>query len=92
MHHLEREIEERFCKLVARKGGDVLKSERVVAGFPDRQVFFKDGRSTFYVELKKFGQKPRKLQTYWHNWLKERGQTVHVLDSMEAVVEFCDAL
>ena len=91
MKHLEAEIEIRFVTLIKEKGGKAIKAERSVAGFPDRQVFLPGGRS-FFVELKQPGQTPRKLQAYWHKWLRDMGQEVHVLDSMEAVEAFCCGL
>jgi hypothetical protein len=58
-----------------------------VRGFPDRMILGSP-RIIFFVELKRPGQKPRKLQTYMANRLRNLGFDVWTIDSKEKVTEF----
>lgn len=77
--YLERELVNR----VELFGGKCIKLIPFNAnGIPDRLCLMPGGYA-FFVELKTKGQKPRKLQIYWHNKLRNLGFNVYVIDSYE---------
>lgn len=82
----ERDIEKHLVKRVKAAGGEVRK---VVwqgrSGAPDRLVMFRDWMC--WVELKAPGKKPRMNQILEHVRLRNMGQHVLVIDSIEAVEE-----
>lgn len=61
------------------------------SGVPDRIVIFPGGRIVF-VELKKPGGKPTKLQEVQHKRLRKLGCDVWVIDSKESVDAFIKEL
>lgn len=68
-----------------------------VDGAPDRVLFFPERttngaatRTTFWVELKAPGRLPRVRQEREHKAMREHGQHVSVLDSIEAVDLFLE--
>ena len=75
-----------LVRRAAERGGIALK-QTGIAGIPDRLVLLPGGRMIF-VELKRPGEKPRKLQVYWLNKLERMGFETAVLDSVESVEEF----
>jgi len=56
------------------------------AGLPDRIIVGKD-RLIFFIEFKRAGKTPRKLQTYIHKLLREFGFNVYVCYSLEEAQE-----
>lgn len=58
-----------------------------VAGFPDL-IAIKDGRTVF-IEVKRPGGSPRKLQEVCHRKLKEHGAEVFVYDGTIDFEELC---
>jgi len=84
--YLEAKVESLFVRRVAERGGTALK-QTGIAGISDRLVLLPGGRMIF-VELKRPGEKPRKLQVYWLNKLERMGFETAVLDSVESVEEF----
>ena len=57
-------------------------------GFPDRLIV---GRKAFvmFIEFKRVGEEPRKLQLYWHKKLRALGFIVVVCETKEgAISEF----
>lgn len=88
----EKYIEKRLKDLVKAKGGLCLKW--VSPGFngvPDRIVMMPNGQ-IYFVELKSTGQKPGKLQEWVHNQIRELGFKVFVIDSIEQLNQFVNAL
>ena len=64
-----------------------------VDGAPDRVLFAPErlrmlGHTTYWIELKAPGEKPRMRQEREHKAMREHGQHVTVLDSIEAVDRF----
>lgn len=57
------------------------------AGFHDRLILL-PGAIALYVELKRPGETPRKLQTYRNGQIGRLGFTTAVVDSREAIDEF----
>ena len=55
-------------------------------GYPDRLILADGGRAIF-VEFKRPGEVPRKLQVYTHEWLKELGFEVQVHDTVDGAME-----
>lgn len=88
---LEKDIEQKMKSFVEQQGGQLLKlyvpGEN---GIPDRLMLMPGGRAAF-IELKAPGEKPRKLQEYYHRQLRRDGFDVHVVDDIyqaEKVVQY----
>lgn len=58
-------------------------------GWPDRVFIDPDGHH-IYLELKAPGKKPRKLQIYRMDCLKERGVEVHWKNDLEQAMKILD--
>lgn len=83
----ESELEFYFRRRVKELGGLAVKfTSPGMAGVPDRLVLI-SGRAIF-VELKAEGKKLRPIQLYRKQQLEALGQTVHCLDSRDAVDKF----
>lgn len=81
----EKVIERKLVERVKKAGGlciKLLTSQYI--GLPDRLCLFPNGKIVF-VELKSTGQKPRKIQVFVHNKLRDLGFQVEVIDSIEGV-------
>lgn len=50
------------------------------AGWPDRLYLFRG--HIWFVEFKRAGENPRKLQTYIHNQLRQQGAVVKLIDNL----------
>lgn len=63
-------------------------------GYPDRLILAEGGRALF-VEFKRPGEVPRKLQVYTHDWLRQLGFEVQTHDTidgaMEAITAYLDS-
>lgn len=82
---LEKRLEEKFCKRIARTGSLPLKFiSPGQAGVPDRIILIPGGRIRF-AELKKPGGKLRPLQVHTVKRLRKLGFIVHVVDSAEKI-------
>lgn len=55
-----------------------------IVGLPDRMCLLPGGR-IFFVEVKTTGKKPRKIQTYVHEKLRNLGFKVYVLDKSQTI-------
>ena len=62
-----------------------------ILGLPDRLCLFPRAKIAF-VELKTTGQKPRKVQVFMHNKLRQLGFRVEVIDSVQGVIDFIDEI
>lgn len=74
---LETSIEQKFVRIVEADGHLALKVN--VAGrrgWPDRLVLLIAGQS-FFIEFKRKGKKPRKLQTFIHDKLEALGYVIY---------------
>ncbi len=79
----ESELEKKFCRLAAQAGGRAYKFVSPgCAGVPDRIVVLPGGRVGF-VELKREGEMPRKLQQFRRAELERLGCYTAVVDSVE---------
>lgn len=89
---LEKEVEKYLKTNIERIGGKCLKFVSPGNnGVPDRLVLLSGGRS-FFVEVKRPGEKPRKLQEKVIRDLKGMGHAVHVVDSKEEVADLIEYL
>ena len=80
---LEKDIEKRLVDEVTKRGGIAIKLVKVI-GIPDRLILAPLGVCVF-VELKKPGEKPRKVQKHWKKKIEALGFDVYVIDSFEGV-------
>lgn len=87
---LERDIEKKLVAEVKKRGGKILK-QTGESGIPDRLVIAPLGLCAF-VELKRPGEKPRKLQLQRKKELELLGFNVFVIDSFMGVDELIRAL
>lgn len=79
----ERSIETQVCDYARGRGFLVLKTKTVNdAGRPDR-VFCRHGRY-FFVEFKRPGETPTRLQQHTVTQMRAQGHRVYVIDSTEA--------
>lgn len=86
----ERDIERHLVRRVKELGGEVRKVAWIGRrGAPDRLVMLParaaDQPTTIWVELKAPGERPKRHQLREHNRMREKGQWVEVIDSLEAV-------
>ena len=89
---LEKEVEKRLKKRVEQVGGIAVKLEGTnLNGIPDRLVLFPKGRLVF-VELKRPGGKPRKLQIYRMKQLEKLGYDCRVIDSYEGIEKLINSI
>lgn len=62
-----------------------------ILGLPDRLCLFPKSKLIF-VELKTTGEKPRKIQLFMHNKLRQLGFRVEVIDSVNGVINLVDEI
>lgn len=87
----ERQVEAALVAAAKSAGGLALKfSSNAAAGYPDRIVIL-PGKPAFWVELKATGKTPRALQRIRIKELRELGQSVEVVDTIEAAYGIIDA-
>ncbi len=87
---LERDIEKKLVAEVKKRGGKVLK-QTGEAGTPDRLVIAPYGACAF-IELKRPGARPRKLQLQRKKELESLGFHVYVVDSFEGISSVLEKL
>lgn len=81
----EKSVEQYLKTNIERLGGKCLKFVSPgMNGVPDRICVMPKGRQ-FYVEVKKPGEKPTKLQQKIHRDFRDLGHMVSVVDSKAAV-------
>ena len=84
----EKRIERKLVELVKANGGMCIKLLcDQLNGLPDRMCLLPNGKIAF-VELKTTGQKPKRIQVYMHNKLRNLGFKVKVIDTIEGVNNF----
>jgi hypothetical protein len=72
---------------VAQDRGCLLtKLHHGTVGFPDR-LLIRPHRADVFVEFKRPGQKPTKIQAYWHGRLRLMGKQVEVVHSGAAFLK-----
>ena len=82
----ERDVEQKLRSEVEKRGGRCFKFLSSVSGVPDR-ILLLPGGWVFFVELKKEGEKPRKLQEVQMRKIRELGFRVRVVDSEQGIQE-----
>ena len=86
----EREIEVFLRQKIKSAGGLCLKFVSPGwAGAPDRLCLLPGGK-IFFVELKRPGERPRKIQLKRHEELRKLGFSVYVIDGKEYVLDLID--
>lgn len=86
MTPLERDIERALVGMVKRKGGLCLKWVCPGwAGVPDRIILLPGGRILFAETKRPKGGEVRKLQTWWHQKLRELGFLCWVIKTREDI-------
>lgn len=92
MHKLEKDIERKLKREIEKRGGLCLKFTPAESGFPDRVLVLPGGRVVF-VELKRSEtERPRKIQEYQINRLKDLGAEVYVVAGDEQLEDFLHGL
>lgn len=87
---LEKELEIKFKKQVEKYGAKVWKFVSPgKAGVPDRIILTPDGECLF-AEIKRPGDRPRKLQEHVMKEIADLGFAVWLIDSEEDIYGFCD--
>ena len=85
-------IERQLVRQVHKLGGIAMKFVSPgTAGVPDRLLLFPGGKAVF-VETKAPGRKPRPLQKYRHEQLRNLGFKVYVIDEMKQIREVLNDL
>ena len=82
----ERDVEQKLRREVEKRGGRCFKFLSSVSGVPDR-ILLLPGGLVIFVELKKEGEKPRKLQEVQMRKIRELGFRVRVVDSEQGIQE-----
>ena len=82
---LEKTIERYFANKIKNNKGECIKFTGV-AGLPDRIILLPGGK-VFFVEFKRAGEAPRKIQEYTHNKFRSLGFKVYVVDSKDKTKE-----
>ncbi len=88
----EKQIEQALIRQVTKCGGLCLKwVSPGWDGVPDRICLFDDGKIGF-VEVKRKGLKPRRLQIIRHEQLRQLGFKVFVLDDLDDIPGIIDEI
>lgn len=85
---VERKLVE-LCKI--NKGMCIKLLCNHILGLPDRLCLF-SGAKLVFVELKTTGKKPRKVQMFMHNKLRQLGFRVEIIDSVQCVINLVDEI
>ena len=88
----EKVIERKLVEAVKANGGMCIKllCDNLL-GLPDRMVLMPHSKIAF-VELKTTGQKPRRIQVFMHNKLRNLGFRGEVIDTVEGVNNFINSI
>lgn len=88
---IEADVEKPVCKYAEGKGFLAYKFKAPGrAGMPDR-IFLKAHGIIFFIEFKRPGEPPRKLQNYIHKMIRACGFDVHVVDDVELGKKIIDS-
>jgi VRR-NUC domain len=80
---LESSIEQTCREQALMLDALLVKLHHGIVGFPDRVLLTPNGRSAL-IEFKRPGEKPTKIQAYWHGVLRRMKHQVYVIDSLQA--------
>lgn len=88
----EKDVERKLVELVKINGGMCIKllCDQLI-GLPDRMCLF-PGHKIIFVELKTTGRKPRRIQLYIHEKLRQLGFRVEIIDTIEGVKQFINSI
>lgn len=88
----EKDVERKLVELVKISGGMCIKllCDQLI-GLPDRMCLF-PGHKIVFVELKTTGRKPRRIQLYIHEKLRQLGFRVEIIDTIEGVKQFINSI
>lgn len=88
----EKDVERKLVELVKINGGMCIKllCDQLI-GLPDRMCLF-PGHKIVFVELKTTGRKPRRIQLYIHEKLRQLGFRVEIIDTIEGVKQFINSI
>lgn len=88
----EKVIERKLVEAVKANGGMCIKllCDNLL-GLPDRMVLMPHSKIAF-AELKTTGQKPRRIQVFMHNRLRNLGFRVEVIDTTKGINDFINSL
>lgn len=88
----EKVIERKLVEMIKANGGMCIKllCDNLL-GLPDRMILMPHSKIAF-AELKTTGQKPRRIQIFMHNKLKNLGFRVEVIDTIEGVNKFVNSI
>lgn len=90
-NYIERVVEQELVNMVRYIGGLCYKfNSASQSGVPDRIVLYKG--HTYFVELKQPGEKPRPEQLAVHKEMNKQDIPVYVLDDLEKVDAFVEAM
>lgn len=78
---LESDLETKFVELV-NDDENFTKKGKGIVGWPDREVYLNNGH-IFFIELKRLGEEPRKIQYHIMDKLKELGYHVFWTDNFK---------
>ena len=88
----EKVIERKLVEAVKANGGMCIKllCDNLL-GLPDRMVLMPHSKIAF-AELKTTGQKPRRIQVFMHNRLRNLGFRVEVIDTTKGINDFINSI
>lgn len=81
----EKEVEKKLIDEVKKRGGLCEKWNSGTVGWPDRIVILPPYGKIAFVEVKRPGEKPRAIQLYRHQQLRNIGVKVYVLDHVDKI-------
>lgn len=88
----EKAIEQKLVEITKLNGGMCIKLLSFhLIGLPDRMCIFPKAKIVF-VELKTTNQKPRAIQEFMHNKIRQMGFRVEVVDSTEKAIELIQSV
>ena len=88
----EKVIERKLVEAVKANGGMCIEllCDNLL-GLPDRMVLMPHSKIAF-AELKTTGQKPRRIQVFMHNRLRNLGFRVEVIDTTKGINDFINSI
>lgn len=88
----EKVVERKLVEAVKANGGMCIKLLcDQLTGLPDRMCLFQNHKIVF-VELKTTGKKPKCIQLFIHNKLRNLGFRVEVIDTVKGVNDFINSI
>ena len=88
---LERDIERKVKEYARSKGYLAYKFVSPGHSFVPDSIFISPSGKLFFIEFKRFNLKPTVMQEREHSRLREHGQQVYVIDTVDAGKRLVDA-